>query len=152
MAEVAVADMLVTLDGGAPLAGATAAGNANRWRSAAVPWAVYGITEAAGVGITEQEAAAKGVAILKASLPMKVSGRFAAENTFSGHGAVKVIADASNRRILGVHAVGAYAPEFIWGGAALIEQEFRIDEVKQLIFPHPTVSELIRDAVWALGE
>jgi dihydrolipoamide dehydrogenase len=151
MAEIAVADMLVTLGGGAPASG-EAADKANRWRSAAVPWAVYGITEAAGVGITEQEAAAKGIAILKASLPMKVSGRFAAENTFSGHGAVKVIACAASRRILGVHAVGAYAPEFIWGGAALIEQEFRIDEVKQLIFPHPTVSELIRDAAWLLGE
>jgi dihydrolipoamide dehydrogenase len=143
MAEVAVADILGTLDG-------KAGGKANHWRSNAVPWAVYGITEAAGVGITEQEAAAKGIAILKASLPMKVSGRFAAENTFSGPGAVKVIADAKDRRILGIHAVGAYSPEFIWGGAALIEQEFRIDEVKQLIFPHPTVSELIRDAVWAL--
>jgi dihydrolipoamide dehydrogenase len=81
---------------------------------------------------------------------MKVSGRFAAENTFSSQGAVKVIADAGDRRILGIHAVGAYAPEFIWGGAALIEQEFRTDEVKQLIFPHPTVSELIRDVVWEL--
>jgi dihydrolipoamide dehydrogenase len=81
---------------------------------------------------------------------MRVSGRFAAENTFAGAGAVKVIADAGDRRILGIHAVGAYSPEFIWGGAARIEQEFRIDEVKQLIFPHPTVSELIRDAVWEL--
>ncbi|GHV71157.1 dihydrolipoyl dehydrogenase [Spirochaetia bacterium] len=136
MGEVAVADIL--------------GGKSNRMRYNAIPWAVYGITEAAGVGITEQEAAAKGVAIIKASLPMKVSGRFVAENTFAGHGAVKVIADAANRRILGIHAVGAYSPEFIWGGAALIEQEFRIDEVKQLIFPHPTVSELIRDAVWGL--
>jgi dihydrolipoamide dehydrogenase len=46
--------------------------------------------------------------------------------------------------------VGAYASEFIWGGAALIEQELRIEDVKQLIFPHPTVCELIRDAVWEL--
>jgi dihydrolipoamide dehydrogenase len=144
MGEVAVADILSTLDtGGKPVAG-------NRMRYNAIPWAVYGITEAAGVGITEQEAAAKGIAIIKASLPMKVSGRFAAENTFAGAGAVKVIADAADRRILGIHAVGAYAPEFIWGGAALIEQEFRIDEVKQLIFPHPTVSELIRDVVWEM--
>jgi dihydrolipoamide dehydrogenase len=143
MAEVAAADILATLDAGAT-------DKANRMRYNAIPWAVYGITEAAGVGITEQEANAKGIAILKASLPMKVSGRFAAENTFSGPGAVKVIADAADRRILGVHAVGAYAPEFIWGGAALIEQEYRTDEVKQLIFPHPTVSELIRDVVWEL--
>jgi dihydrolipoamide dehydrogenase len=151
MGEVAVADILATMDiesGGKPAASI----KTNRMRYNAIPWAVYGITEAAGVGITEQEAEAKGIAILKASLPMKVSGRFVAENTFAGTGAVKVIADASDRRILGIHAVGAYSPEFIWGGAALIEQEFRVNEVKQLIFPHPTVSELIRDVVWSIGE
>jgi len=141
MAEVAVVDIL---------AGGHVDSKTNRMRYNAVPWAVYGLTEAAGVGITEQEAEAKGIAIIKAVLPMRVSGRFVAENTLLGQGAVKVIADAKDRRILGVHAVGAYASEFIWGGAALIEQEFRVDEVKQLIFPHPTVSELIRDAVWAL--
>jgi dihydrolipoamide dehydrogenase len=143
MAEVAVADIL---------SGGNSGGKTNRMRYNAVPWAVYGLTEAAGVGITEQEAEAKGIAILKASLPMRVSGRFVAENTLMGQGAVKVIASTNDRRILGVHAVGAYASEFIWGGAALIEQEFRTEEVKQLIFPHPTVCELIRDAVWEIGE
>ncbi|MCL2380295.1 MAG: FAD-dependent oxidoreductase [Treponema sp.] len=144
MAEVAVTDILSVLDGtGNPDGGW-------RMRYNAMPWAVYGITEAAGVGITGQEADAKGIAILKASLPAKFSGRFAAEHTFAGQGAVKVIASATDRRILGIHAVGAYAPEFIWGGAALIEQEFRIDEVRQLVFPHPTVSELIRDVVWGM--
>ena len=143
MAEVAVADIVSRLDdaSGVP---------ENRMRYNAVPWAVYGVTEASGVGITEQEAATAGIAVVKASLPMRVSGRFVAENTLMGQGAVKVIAAAEDRRILGVHAVGAYASEFIWGGAALIEQELRSEDVKQLIFPHPTVSELIRDAVWAL--
>ncbi|MDR1985509.1 MAG: dihydrolipoyl dehydrogenase [Treponema sp.] len=140
MAEVAAADILGYLDG--------IPSKRNRMRYDAVPWAVYGITEAAGVGITEQEAGAKGIPILKATVPMRLSGRFVAENTFAGQGAVKVIADAGSRRILGVHGVGAYASEFIWGGAVLIEQELSIEEVKQLIFPHPTVSELIRDAVW----
>ena len=144
MAEVAAADILGVLGSEVN----TKTDNVMRYN--AIPWAVYGITEAAGVGITEQEAAAKGIDIIKGSLPMRVSGRFVAENTLMGQGAVKVIADAENRRILGIHAVGAYAPEFIWGGAALIEQEFRIDEVKQLIFPHPTVSEIIRDVVWEL--
>ena len=145
MAEVAVSDIVSVLGSGNE-------GARNRMRYNAIPWAVYGITEAAGVGITEQEAEAKGISILKAVLPMRVSGRFVAENTLQGQGAVKVIADAENRRILGLHAVGAYASEFIWGGAALIEQEFRTEDVKQLIFPHPTVSELIREAVWAIGE
>jgi dihydrolipoamide dehydrogenase len=147
MGEVAVADILSYLDG---TAGPQNGPAANRMRYDAVPWAVYGLPEAAGVGMTEQEAAAKGIAVLKGSLPMKVSGRFAAENTFAGQGAVKVLADAENGRILGIHAVGAYASEFIWGGAALIEQELRVEDVKQLIFPHPTVCELIRDVIWTL--
>jgi dihydrolipoamide dehydrogenase len=142
MAEVAAADILSRLDG--------KAGESNRMRYHGVPWAVYGLPEAAGVGLTEQEAAAQGLPVRKASLPMRISGRFAAENTFAGPGAVKVVAGADSGKILGIHAVGPYASEFIWGGAALIEGEFRIEEVKQLIFPHPTVCELIRDAVWEL--
>jgi len=145
MGEVAAADILAALNGN--ITNASRRDSRNRMRYNAIPWAVYGITEAAGIGLTEQEAEAKGISIVKASLPMIMSGRFTAENSFADEGSVKVIADAANRRILGIHAVGAYAPEFIWGGAALIEQEFRIDEVKQLIFPHPTVSELIRDTV-----
>ena len=147
MAEVAAADILAALD-----AQTKQEARPNIMRYNAIPWAVYGITEAGGVGITEQEAEAKGTAILKAIIPMRVSGRFIAENTIMGQGAVKVIADAKDRRILGIHAVGAYSTEFIWGGAALIEKEFKIDDVKQLIFPHPTVSELIRDAVWQIKE
>ena len=143
MGEVAAAGITACLDGNTK-------NKTNKMRYNAIPWAVYGITEAAGAGMTEQEADAKGIKILKSSLPMKISGRFAAENTFNAPGAVKVIASAKDRRILGVHAVGAYAPEFIWGAAALIEQEFRIEDVKELIFPHPTVSELIRDAMWEL--
>ncbi len=142
MGEVAVADILATLDGKPT--------PANVMRYNAVPWAVYGVPEAAGVGMTEQEAASKGVAVKAAAMPMKISGRFAAENGFAAPGSVKVISEASSGRILGIHAVGAYASEFIWGGAALIEQEFRVADVKQLIFPHPTVSELIRDVAWEL--
>jgi dihydrolipoamide dehydrogenase len=139
MAEIAVVDILSALDNRP---------HSQRMRYSAIPWALYGITEAAGVGLTEQEAAAKGIAIQKASLPMTVSGRFTAENAAGTTGAVKVI--AAERRIVGIHAVGPYAPEFIWGGAALIEQEFRIDDVKELIFPHPTIIELIRDVIWEI--
>jgi dihydrolipoamide dehydrogenase len=141
MADVAVADIL---------SGRDASHNANIMRYNAVPWAVYGITEAAGVGITEQEALDKGVDVLKASLPLRVSGRFCAENGFAAPGAVKVIADRATGRILGVHVVGAYASEMIWGGAVLIEQELRVQDVKEVIFPHPTVCEAIRDAVFEL--
>ena len=132
MAEVAVADIL---------------GKKQYMRYNAIPWAVYGMPEAAGVGITEQEAKAKGISEVKtASIPMVFSGRFVAENGFNSTGIVKLIVDAKTRRILGIHAVGAYASEFIWGGSALIEQEMTVEDVKELILPHPTVCELIRDA------
>ena len=148
MAEVAVTGIISFLDGLDGAGGKEAPGNV--WRNSAVPWAVYGLPEAAGVGMTEQEAAAKDTAILKASVPLVYSGRFVAENTFAAPGIIKVIASAETRAILGVHALGAYSSEFIWGAAALIENELRVEDVKELIFPHPTVGELIRDAVWML--
>ncbi len=143
MAEVATADILAAR-------GAAGSAAGNRMRYDAIPWVVYGMPEAAGVGLTEEEAARRGIEIRKASLPLRVSGRFAAENGFAAPGSVKVIAEAASGRILGIHVLGAYASEIIWGGAALIEQELRVVDVQQLVFPHPTVSEAIREAVWAL--
>ncbi|MCA1950416.1 MAG: dihydrolipoyl dehydrogenase [Treponema sp.] len=147
MGEVAVTDILAYLD---RLEGKQPTVPTDRMRYDAVPWAVYGIPEAAGVGLTEQEAEQRGLAIKKGSLPMRISGRFAAENGFAAPGSCKVIVSAFNDRILGVHAVGSYASEFIWGAAALIEQEMRIQDVREIIFPHPTVSETIRDVVWTM--
>jgi dihydrolipoamide dehydrogenase len=141
--EVAVADILLYLEG-------KPAPQSNIYRGNAVPWAVYGNPEAAGVGMTEQQCVANSQTFVKALLPMAYSGRFVAENGFAAPGTVKVIADAASKIILGVHAIGPYASEFIWGAAALLEQEFRAEEVRQLVFPHPSVSELIRDAAWSL--
>ena len=141
MAEVAVNDICSVLDG---------TPNCDRMRYDAVPWVVYSIPEASGCGITEQEARAKNIGVKTATVPMIVSGRFVAENGVKAAGTVKVIADEKNGRILGVHILGSYASEMIWGASALIENEMRVEDVKQLIFPHPTVCEAIREAVWAL--
>ena len=141
MAEVAVNDICSVLDG---------TPNRDRMRYDAVPWVVYSIPEASGCGITEQEARAKNIGVKTATVPMIVSGRFVAENGVKAAGTVKVIADEKNDRILGVHILGSYASEMIWGASALIENEMRVEDVKQLIFPHPTVCEAIREAVWAL--
>ncbi|WP_304221225.1 dihydrolipoyl dehydrogenase [Gracilinema caldarium] len=147
MGEVAVTDILAYLD---RLEGKQPTVPTDRMRYDAVPWAVYGIPEAAGVGLTEQEAEQRGLAVKKGSLPMRISGRFLAENGFAAPGSCKVIVSNSNDRILGVHAIGSYASEFIWGSAVLIEQELRIQDVREIIFPHPTVSEIIRDVVWTM--
>lgn len=141
MAEVAVLDILS--------GGGAAKGN-EVMRYDAVPWAVYSLPEAAGVGITEQEALARGIGVKCASLPLRISGRFAAENGFAAPGAAKIVAEAATGRILGVHVVGSYASETIWGACALIEQEMSIEDLKSMIFPHPSVCEVIRDVAWSM--
>jgi dihydrolipoamide dehydrogenase len=146
MAEIAVNDICFELDG-------SLGGNVNRnvWRGNAVPWVVYSLPEAAGVGLTEQEASAKGVPYKKATAPMAVSGRFIAENGVRAPGHVKILADPESGLLLGIHVLGPYASEMIWGAAALLEMEARVQDVKEMIFPHPTVSEAIREAVWNMS-
>jgi dihydrolipoamide dehydrogenase len=139
MAEVAVNDICAWLEG---------RDSKDVMRYHAVPWAVYSNPEAAGVGLTEQEALSRSISIKTASASMYLSGRFLAENRPGAPGAVKVIADAQSGVLLGVHILGPYAPEMIWGAAALIENEMRVDDVKELIFPHPSICEVIREAIW----
>ncbi|MDR1214002.1 MAG: dihydrolipoyl dehydrogenase [Propionibacteriaceae bacterium] len=122
-------------------------GQVMRWDT--VPWAVYGRPEAAGVGLTERECAKRGLAVRGVTVPLTLSGRFVAEHGLNAGGAVKLVAETSNGLIRGVQMIGPYAPETIWGVASVLENEFRVDDLKQLVFPHPTVSEGIREAVWA---
>jgi dihydrolipoamide dehydrogenase len=143
MAEVAAADI------NAVLGGKSEGDQRMRWD--AVPWAVYSIPEAAGVGMTEKDARQRGFEPACVKIPLRASGRFAAENGFAAHGAVKLVTDKATGRILGLHGVGSYASEAIWGGSVLIEQEMRASELSELILPHPTVWELIRDAAAQLG-
>jgi dihydrolipoamide dehydrogenase len=144
MAEVAAEDIDTVLNAGGE------AGGRARMRWDAIPWAVYSIPEAAGVGMTTKEAEKRGFTVKTARIPLRASGRFAAENGFQAQGAVKLVTDAASGRILGLHGVGPYASEAIWGGAALIEQEMRVADLKELILPHPTVWELVRDAAWMI--
>ncbi|MEN6476738.1 MAG: dihydrolipoyl dehydrogenase [Rectinema sp.] len=140
-AEIAVANIL---------SGCIAGGKGDAMLWDAVPWAVYSIPEAAGIGLTQQEAERRDIKVATSSVPMRVSGRFVAENGFAAPGSVKLVADAGTGRILGVHIVGAYASEMIWGVSAVIEKGLTAADLRQLVFPHPTVSEAIREAAWAM--
>ena len=126
--------------------------NGQRLRTDTIPWAVYSMPEAAGVGLTEAQAKGRGHDVVAATVPLAVSGRFVAENGVRGPGAVKLIADRGSRAVLGVHMLGSYAPETIWGAAAVLETELTIDDLRQVVFPHPTVSEGIREAAWAITD
>ncbi|MEK6796844.1 MAG: dihydrolipoyl dehydrogenase [Spirochaetota bacterium] len=125
------------------------AGKNDRMRYNAVPWALYGMPEAAGCGMTEDEAKKNNVPYMKSSMQLRVNGRFLAENGSAG-GICKVIAHKESGVILGVHMLGGACSEMIFGVAAMIESEIRINELKEIIFPHPSVSEIIRDVAFEM--
>lgn len=118
-------------------------------RYQAIPWVVYTMPEIAAVGMTETQAAAQGIRTKTASLPMSVNGRFLAENE-GKRGLCKVVVNAQTQALLGVHILGAAASEIIYGAAAMIEDEFRVQDIKEVIFPHPTVSEIFKDTLFEI--
>ena len=128
----------------------------NRMRYHAVPWVVYTLPEIAGVGLSEATARAAGRNVRVARLPLAANGRFLAEHLAPGSGApaapprglVKVIVDADSHVLLGAHMIGAPASEIIFGAATMIEAELRVEELREIVFPHPTVSEALRDVLW----
>ena len=125
----------------------TILGKKDYMRYTANPSVIYTQPEIASVGKTEEECKAKGVDYEVKKLPMVYAGRFVAENE-GMDGLCKVIVDKKRRTILGVHLIGTYTGEMIWGAAEMIEMQMRVTDARQIIFPHPTVSEIIRETLW----
>jgi dihydrolipoamide dehydrogenase len=77
---------------------------------------------------------------------MAVAGRFLVESE-GETGMVKVLAGARYGEILGVHAIGDASSEFIVAAAAMVESGMSLTDASRIIFPHPTVSEALREAI-----
>ena len=122
-------------------------GKADAMRYHANPSVIYTQPEIASVGKTEEECREKGIEYEVQKLSMRYSGRFVAENE-GADGLCKVLIHKKHRNILGVHMIGAYTGEIIWGAAEMIEMQLRVKDARQIIFPHPTVSEIIREVLW----
>ncbi len=141
MGEIAVANILD--------ADAHRKGEVMRWNT--IPWAVYTNPEAAGIGYSEDAARAAGHNAKSVTVPGYMSGRFVAENGLKAPGAAKLVYDADTLQVLGLTVLGSYASEMIWGASVVLETELNVTDLRQVVFPHPTVSELIREAAWAVN-
>jgi dihydrolipoamide dehydrogenase len=133
-------------------AGSAAAGRAvwpNRMRYHAIPWVVFTAPEVAGCGLNPTEASHQGYDTISETLPLQVSGRYLAEHPRE-KGTVTIVAENGTGRLLGVQMLGSGVGEIIHSAAAMIEQELRIEDIREIVFPHPTVSEALRDAAWAI--
>jgi len=113
----------------------------------AIPGVVYTHPEIAGVGLTESAAKEKGIEVETRQLPMAYAGRFLAENE-GKDGFCKVIVGKKYKEILGIHMVGGACSEMIWGACAIIEAQLRVQDVEEIVFPHPTVSEIIKETIF----
>ncbi len=115
----------------------------------AIPGVVYTNPEVAGVGETEESAKAKNIAYKVAKLPMAYSGRFVAENE-GGSGICKVLLGEKHGEVIGVHMLGNPCSEIIYGACIAIEQEMTLKEMQEVVFPHPTVSEIIKEVLFSV--
>ena len=111
-----------------------------------VPGVIYTSPEVASVGETEFSATQKGLAHIVKTVPMNYSGRYMAENE-RGDGIVKLIVDTQKNTLIGVQLIGSYASEIISSAGILISLAVPIDEIKKMVFAHPTVGEIIREAL-----
>jgi dihydrolipoamide dehydrogenase len=111
----------------------------------AIPGVVYTNPEIAGIGKTEEELAAQGKSYQVLKLPMAFSGRFVAENEL-GNGLCKVIVNDS-KQIIGCHIMGNPASEIIVIAGMAIETKMAVDNFKKIVFPHPTVGEILHEVV-----
>ena len=112
----------------------------------AIPSVVYTNPEIASVGITEQQAESMSVPVEVRKLPMTFSGRFMAENE-GETGLCKVVIDAKNHSILGVHMIGNPCSEFVAAASFAVRMGYTEAEFEQVVFPHPTVSEILHEII-----
>ena len=118
-------------------------------RYEAVPSVIYTTPEVGCVGETEDSCKQKGIDYEVVNLTMKYSGRYVAETEGGiNDGICKMIMDKKYHNIIGVHMIGNYASEIIFGAVFMIESEMRVEELRQMIFPHPTVCEILREGLF----
>lgn len=120
-------------------------GKARAMSYKAIPGVVYTNPEIAGVGKTEEELQTSGTPYQVKKIPMAFSGRFVAENEM-GNGVCKLIL-AEDGTLIGAHLLGNPASELIVIAGIAIEKGMKAEELTSFVFPHPTVGEILKEAL-----
>jgi dihydrolipoamide dehydrogenase len=113
-----------------------------------VPWVIYTAPEIAWVGRTEQQLKADGVAYRAGSFPFAANGRARAMGEATGF--VKILADATSDRILGMHVIGPFASELIAEGVVAMEFGAASEDLARICHAHPSLSEATKEAALAV--
>ncbi len=124
-------------------------GKKDRMRYNVIPSVIYTNPEVGSVGETEESAKAKGLDVKCVSIPLTFSGRYIAENT-DLNGICKLVINKKTNTLIGAHIIGSYSGEYIVAVSAMIDLEVDIENIKKLVFPHPTVCEIVREAIFSI--
>ena len=109
----------------------------------AIPGVVYTNPEVASVGLTEEQASTAGVEYRLHKLPMTYAGRVVAENE-GQTGIFKALVSPAGK-LLGVHMLGNSSSEFICAACMAITNGLTVEQLQRTVFPHPTVSEMLKE-------
>jgi dihydrolipoamide dehydrogenase len=110
-----------------------------------IPGCTYSTPQIASVGLTEAKAKEAGREIRVGRFPFVGNGKAIAQG--EDQGMVKVIFDKKTGQLLGAHMVGAEVTELIQGFVVAMNLETTEEELMHTIFPHPTISETMKEAV-----
>ena len=115
-----------------------------------IPGVVYTMPEVASVGKTEDELQAAAIAYKIGKFNFTANGRARAMRHTDGF--VKILADATTDRVLGVHIIGAGAGEMIHEAAVLMEFGGSAEDLARTCHAHPTMSEAVKEAAMAVDK
>ena len=110
----------------------------------AIPAVVFTNPEIAWCGLTETAAREAGIKVKTAKLPWRASGRALTLNR--DEGLTKLLVDPDTDRVLGVGLAGPGAGELIAEGVLAVEMAARVEDLRESIHAHPTLSELLGEA------
>jgi dihydrolipoamide dehydrogenase len=125
------------------------AGKAGHVNYDAIPNVIYTNPEVAGVGLTEDLAKQKGIAVRVGKFPFVANGRALANDQSQGF--AKVLADPKTDRLLGVQIIGFGASELIPEAVTVLEFGGSAEDVGKTVHAHPTMSEALKEAALAVN-
>jgi len=126
------------------------AGGASQINYSAIPAVVYTDPEIASVGQTEEQLKRNEIPYNKGTFSFKGNGRAMAHGR--NDGLVKVLADADDGKILGVHIIGPWASELIAQATTAIHANMSVKEFSSVCTAHPSLSEAVKEATLAVSQ
>jgi len=112
-----------------------------------IPSCTYGDPETGCIGLSEASALERGHRVLAGTFPFMPLAK--AHIAGEPHGFVKIVADAGDHRLLGLHILGPQATELVAIGGALLAAQATLEAALEMVYPHPSLCEALPEAMRA---